>query len=71
MSNEQTTLNLDNVDLSGFSSLDQPMSTEDMMRGQVKTKLSATMSQAVQTVPQHQAKLNSLSRQSGILDRLQ
>jgi hypothetical protein len=66
MSNEQTTLNLDNVDLSGFNQLDQPMSAEDMMRGQTKNKLSATMSQAVQTVPQHQAKLNNLSRQSGI-----
>lgn len=66
MSNGQTTLNLNKINLSEFNSLDVPMSAEDVLRGQKKTKLNSTMSQAIQTNPQQQAKVNELSRQSGI-----
>lgn len=66
MSDEQTTLNLDNIDLSGFNNLDVPMSAEDVMRDQKKTRLNATMSQAVIQNPTQTAKVRDLSRRSGI-----
>jgi hypothetical protein len=66
MSDEQTTLNLDNIDLAEFNQLDVPMSAEDVLREQKKTKLSATMSQAIIQNPTQEAKVRDLSRRSGI-----
>ena len=63
---QETTLNLDNIDLTQFERLDAPMTAEDVVAEQRKIGMNRVMPQAVTQNPEQIARARTLSQQTGI-----